>query len=67
MHNLRCKTVNRQQLNNINLYESQLCKSNWLFSLYIRETKQRRNQKSCEKKNNFNFKVIFEEEGGTRE
>lgn len=42
-------------------------KSNWLFSLYIRETKQRRNQKSCEKKNNFNFKMIFEEEGGTRE
>lgn len=32
----------------------------------IRETKQRRSQKSCEKKNDFNFKVIFEE-GGTRE
>lgn len=40
-------------------------KSNWLFSLYIRENKQRRSQKSC-KKNNFKFKVIFEE-GGTRE
>lgn len=42
-------------------------KSNWLFSLYIRETKQRRSQKSCEKEIILNLKVIFEEEGGTRE
>ena len=63
-----CKKVNRQQLNNINLYESQLCKSNWLFSLYIKETKQRRNQKSCEKERMILIliKMIFEE-GGTRE
>ena len=66
MYYMWCKKVNRQQLNNINLYVSQLCKSNWLFSLYIKETKQRRNQKSCEKKNKLNFKMIFEE-GGTRE
>ena len=45
----------------------ELIRTSRLFSLYIRETKQRRNQKSCEKKkNDFNFKVIFEE-GGTRE
>ena len=43
----------------------ELIRTSRLFSLYIRETKQRRNQKSCEKKNNFNFKMIFEEEGGT--